>query len=52
VVSADLGLLGQLGPGDPVRFGLVDLTEAVEARRKRERTMDDAVMGWYPVRTD
>jgi biotin-dependent carboxylase-like uncharacterized protein len=52
VVSADLGKVGQLRPGDPVRFDPVDLAQANESRRQHQRTIDDAVVGWYPVRTD
>jgi allophanate hydrolase subunit 2 len=52
VVSADLGLLGQLRPGDAVRFHRVDLVEAARARAEREREISDGVVGWYPVRTD
>jgi allophanate hydrolase subunit 2 len=52
VVSADLGILGQLGPGATVRFEPVDLAEAVRARAARERAVADAVVGSYPVRTD
>jgi KipI family sensor histidine kinase inhibitor len=52
VVSADLGLVGQLRPGDPVRFEPVDRHQASRAREGRERTVSTAVVGWYPVRTD
>ena len=52
VVSADLGVLGQLRPGDPVRFEPVDLVEAARARDAREKSIRDAAVGWYPVRTD
>ncbi len=52
VVSADLGRLGQLRPGDPVRFAPVDRAAAARARTAREHTVDDAAVGWYPVRTD
>jgi allophanate hydrolase subunit 2 len=52
VVSADLGVLGQLRPGDPVRFERVDLAEAARARGRREQSVREAVVGWYPVRTD
>jgi len=52
VVSADLGILGQLRPGDPVRFEPVDLAEAVRARARAEQAVSDAVVGWYPVRAD
>jgi KipI family sensor histidine kinase inhibitor len=52
VVSADLGILGQLRPGDTVRFEPVDLAEAVRARAESEQAVGDAVVGWYPVRAD
>jgi antagonist of KipI len=52
VVSADLGVLGQLRPGDPVRFEPVDRAGAGRARTAREHTVGDAAVGWYPVRTD
>jgi KipI family sensor histidine kinase inhibitor len=52
VASADLGLLGQLAPGDTVGFVVVDLGEAVRARAQRELEVHSAVDGWYPVRSD
>ncbi|HVA03692.1 MAG TPA: carboxyltransferase domain-containing protein [Acidimicrobiales bacterium] len=52
VVRADLGVLGQLRPGDPVRFEVVDLDEATRARAQAERALDRAVVGWFPVRSD
>ncbi len=52
VVSADFGALGQLRPGDAVRFEPIDLVEGARARAWRERTVRDAIVGWYPVRTD
>jgi KipI family sensor histidine kinase inhibitor len=52
VVSADVGVLGQLRPGDSVDFEPVDLSEAARARAARERTIGDGAVGWYPVRTD
>jgi len=52
VVSADIGVLGQLRPGDAVHLEPVDLAEAVRARAVRERGVSDGVVGWYPVRTD
>ena len=36
VISADLGALGQLRPGERVRFREVGLEEALQARRERE----------------
>jgi allophanate hydrolase subunit 2 len=52
VVTADLGVVGQLRPGDPVHFEPVDLVEATRARRGREEDVVHAAVGWYPVRTD
>ena len=52
VASADFGVLGQLRPGDTVRFEQVDLVEANRARVARENSIRDAAVGWYPVRTD
>jgi KipI family sensor histidine kinase inhibitor len=52
VVRADLGVLGQLRPGDTVRFEPVDRVEADAARSAIERALDRAVTGWFPVRTD
>jgi biotin-dependent carboxylase-like uncharacterized protein len=52
VVRADLGLLGQLRPGDAVRFEPIDATGADRARAQLERALDRAVVGWFPVRSD
>jgi KipI family sensor histidine kinase inhibitor len=52
VVRADLGVLGQCRPGDAVHFELVDLAEAARARVSAERSLDRAVVSWYPVRSD
>jgi antagonist of KipI len=52
VVRADLGTLGQLRPGDVVRFEPVDYDEADRARGQAERALDGAVTGWFPVRSD
>ncbi len=52
VIRADLGLLGQVGPGSEVRFELIDLGGAKEALRLRERELDQQIDGWYPVRSD
>jgi KipI family sensor histidine kinase inhibitor len=51
VVRADVGVLGQLRPGDVVRFEPVDLAEADRARVQAERALDRAVTGWFPVRS-
>jgi KipI family sensor histidine kinase inhibitor len=52
VVSADIGVLGQLRPGDTVGFDIVELADAVRCRRAREREIRERIVGWYPVRTD
>jgi biotin-dependent carboxylase-like uncharacterized protein len=52
VVRADLGVLGRCRPGDALRFELVDLDDADRARAGVERSLDRAVVGWYPVRSD
>jgi KipI family sensor histidine kinase inhibitor len=52
VATADLGVLGQLRPGDTLRLDVVDMAGAVRARDERERALRDAVNGWYPVRSD
>ena len=52
VIRADHGVLGQLRPGDSVRFDPVDQGEADRARGVADRALDRAVSGWYPVRSD
>ena len=52
VVRADLGVLGQLRPGDAVRFEFVDFAHAQRSLAARERWLESAVVGWYPVRSD
>jgi KipI family sensor histidine kinase inhibitor len=52
VIRADLGVLGQLRPGDPVRFEPVDRAEADRARGQAQRALDRSVVGWFPVRAD
>jgi allophanate hydrolase subunit 2 len=52
VVRVDLGVLGQLRPGDPVRFEPVDRARADRARVEAQRALDRAVVGWFPVRAD
>ncbi len=51
VASVDLDVLGQLRPGEHVRFLLVDRSTAVAAARRRERALADRVQGWYPTRS-
>jgi antagonist of KipI len=45
VVSADWPLLGQLAPGDTVRFAEVTLNEAIYLRKKLERDLALAAAG-------
>ncbi len=49
VVTADLPRLGQLGPGDPVRFSPVDLPEARRLRHEADRAFERRVRGWFPT---
>lgn len=48
VVTADLGIVGQLRPGDAVHFEPVDRAEATRARAAREEEVTHAAVGWYP----
>lgn len=43
VITADLHLIGQLGPGDEVRFELVSIAAAQGALRDRQRGLEDIV---------
>jgi allophanate hydrolase subunit 2 len=49
VIAADLHLVGQLRPGDAVRFTTVDRLTAQVARHHRERLLDTSVTGWFPT---
>ncbi len=49
VIAADHGLLGQCGPGTPVRLVPVALDEAEEAWRAARRAQAGAVVGHYPL---
>jgi biotin-dependent carboxylase-like uncharacterized protein len=49
VVSADLGRLGQLRPGDAVRLERVDAVGAATLRRRAEDSLERRLRGWYPV---
>jgi KipI family sensor histidine kinase inhibitor len=50
VIGADLAVLGQLSPGDTVRFHLVDHKAANAAARRVEEALAARVKGWYPTR--
>jgi antagonist of KipI len=43
IISADLHSIGQLRPGDDVRFELVSIPEALEALREQERALAEAL---------
>lgn len=49
VISADLGRLGQLRPGDAVRFAAVTLAEARAARVALERALAAAIAAIAPL---
>ena len=49
VISADLPVLGQLAPGDTLRFAEVDRQAARLARDHWERSLDGRVSGWFPT---
>lgn len=51
VISADLGVLGQLRAGDHVRFAIVDRAEAAAIRSVHDRGLGQRVSGWYPTRS-
>jgi KipI family sensor histidine kinase inhibitor len=51
VVSADQGVLGQLRPGQEVRFEPTDIGGARRARAAQEQMLRQSVTGWYPIRT-
>ena len=51
VISADVAALGQLAPGDPVRFEVVDLPTARQALRRWRRGPAGRVGGWFPTAT-
>ncbi len=50
VISADLTVIGQLAPGDAVRFSPVDLEHARRAAVRSERALATRVSGWFPTR--
>ncbi len=49
VATADHGRLGQCAPGARVRFVVIGIEEAEEARRAQRRTVARAVVGHYPL---
>jgi KipI family sensor histidine kinase inhibitor len=49
VISADLAKLGQLRPGDALRFTAVDRRTARREHRIRERILAGRVTGWFPT---
>lgn len=49
VISADLGVIAQMRPGDAVQFEIVDLERAVEALKALDRQVANAPTGIYPT---
>jgi allophanate hydrolase subunit 2 len=49
VASVDLGRLGQLAPGQLVRFEPIDLARAGQEAVVRQRVLESAVVGHYPL---
>ncbi len=49
VISADLGRLGQLRPGDRLVFSAVSTTLAHRASDRRARALAASVSGWFPT---
>ncbi len=49
VIGADLGVLGQLAPGDGLGFLVVDRPAAVATARRTEAALASRVQGWYPT---
>jgi biotin-dependent carboxylase-like uncharacterized protein len=49
VAWADLGRLGQCAPGTRVRLVPIGYDEAAAAARERQRVLDTAVVGYYPL---
>jgi KipI family sensor histidine kinase inhibitor len=49
VIAADLAKLGQLRPGDKVRFAPVDRHTARHEHLRRERILAGRVSGWFPT---
>jgi KipI family sensor histidine kinase inhibitor len=48
-IAADLAKLGQLRPGDKVRFAPVDRQTARHEHLRRERILAGRVSGWFPT---
>jgi biotin-dependent carboxylase-like uncharacterized protein len=52
VIGADLAVFAHLRPGDPVRFSLIDVDEAIRARAEARASLDRTIrrIGPAPVR--
>ena len=50
VISADLGRLGRLAPGQAVVFMACTPDEAEAARRRHQGDLAGRVSGWHPTR--
>ncbi len=51
VVSADLAVLGRLGPGQAVRFVPIGLDDARQLAVRHRHALAARVSGWFPTRT-
>jgi KipI family sensor histidine kinase inhibitor len=49
VISPDIGTLAQARPGDAIRFELVSMPEARQARSALDRQIERAPTGYFPV---
>lgn len=49
VISADLGVIAQRRPGDPVQFEVVEPDQAIEARNALDRQLASAPRGIFPA---
>jgi allophanate hydrolase subunit 2 len=50
VVSADLAVLGRLGPGQAVRFVPIGLDDALRLAVRHHHALASRVSGWFPTR--
>ena len=49
VITADLPVLGQLRPGDTVRFSVVERADALRQLRHHQQALAQRVTGWFPT---
>ena len=51
VITADLGVVGQVAPGNVINFQLVDLDTARRLFRELARDTARRVSGWFPTQS-